>query len=188
MEHNYLQMKKYKIEIDESQLELISKVLDFYSRIGMLQLEELLDHPTVQKLLEQKNKFQLKEGSITNKGEVIEVGSDSIKVRTDDNEIKDYTSKDVSFIDYTKLNKEKKSLINQLIKIKDIISNGDVVDGYYGVYSEEIDNSCVTSYDLHQQFRHEIWANNPNRKEHSLDSRVYLTDIINKIKIEKING
>lgn len=181
-------MKKYKIEVDESQLELISKVLDFYSRIGILQFEELLEHPTIQKLMEEKNKVELKKGSITNKGEVVEIGCNSIKVRTDDNEIKDYGSNDLSVINYVKFHNQKNSLFNQLTKIKSVLTSGEIVEGSYGVYSDEIDDSCKISYDLYQQLRHQIWLDDTNRNSYSVDSRVYLCDINNKIKIDKIDG
>lgn len=44
-------MVKYSLDLDESAVELLMKALDLYARIGIGQIEGLLDHPEVQKAL-----------------------------------------------------------------------------------------------------------------------------------------
>lgn len=43
-----------KIEIDNNQLEVIKKALEFYVRIGIGQFERLKEHPTFDKILKEK--------------------------------------------------------------------------------------------------------------------------------------
>ena len=48
--------KKIKLELDEQQLKLISKSLDFYSRIGIGQFKEVISHPTFEKIIYENHK------------------------------------------------------------------------------------------------------------------------------------
>ena len=43
------------IKLTNKQLRLIQTALDLYSRVGILQFEEILSHPTIEKLIYKKS-------------------------------------------------------------------------------------------------------------------------------------
>lgn len=51
-------MKKYQIEIGEDELRLVQKALDFYGRISLGQFKEISDVPSVDKLLDKKDRHE----------------------------------------------------------------------------------------------------------------------------------
>lgn len=56
--------------------------------------------------------------------------------------------------------------------------------GSWGIHNPNVDESCRVAYDLVQVIRHELWKNNPDRSEHTVDSSVHLiAKDSNKIKV-----
>lgn len=56
--------------------------------------------------------------------------------------------------------------------------------GSYGIYNQEVDESCRVAYDLVQVIRHEFWKADPDRSEHVVMSSVSLsTKDSDKIKV-----
>ena len=60
-----------KLELTNKQLRLVQTALDLYSRIGILQFEEILRHPTLEQVIEERfrPKKELEVGDKTDRGE-----------------------------------------------------------------------------------------------------------------------
>ena len=72
-----------KLELTNDQLQLIQKALDFYSRVGIMQFERILDHPTIDNVIEDKfrPKKELEVGDRTERGEIVEITKKHIKTK-----------------------------------------------------------------------------------------------------------
>jgi len=167
-----------KIELTNKQLRLIQKALDFYSRIGSLQFEEILNHPTIDNAVIERfsphKKFEV--GDHTMKGEIVEIGDGFIKTKgnwgkgeeiktwIDVEKVKPLTKLAPNWPNVHKTNDE---IIIYLNKIKFLISGED---GNYGIYDERVDETCRESYDMIQIIRHEFWKENPNKSAMTVDS------------------
>ena len=70
-----------QITLNDKQLRLIQTALDLYSRIGILQFDEILRHPTVDAMIENRftPKKELEVGDRTMRGEIVEIGKKFIK-------------------------------------------------------------------------------------------------------------
>lgn len=69
------------LECTEEQLRLIQDALELYSRIGILQIDRILEHPSVKQMLENQfrpKKYKLEIGDKTQRGTVLEVGEDYV--------------------------------------------------------------------------------------------------------------
>ena len=73
-----------KIELNNDQLRLIQKVLDFYSRVGQGNFNEIIEHPTFEKSLHRQfspNKpFEV--GDRTMRGEIVEIDKKGKWIKT----------------------------------------------------------------------------------------------------------
>lgn len=186
---------KYVIEMNESQVTLINKALDFYSRIGILQLDEILSHSSIKKMMMEmyRPKDELCVGSNTERGEVIEIGEDYIDTKGswgNGEEIKRwYDIENVKLsIDWSRYHNRKDALKSHLSSFKQLMTNGEMVDQYYGIHSDEVDDSCRACFDIQQQLRHELWKNSENSSIWTVDSTVLLCDSKNNIKIKKVEN
>ena len=184
-----------KLEVTEEQLHIIQRALDMYSRIGILQLRMILEHPTIEKILTDKHTPMLGEplrvGDETIRGEVVEVGDGYVKTKGswgDGEEIKKW--EDVDNIrrspDYSKLHSNEDYIKKMLEDIKYDLSSGHLTsNASYGIHNQtNVDESCRVAYDIVQVIRHEFWCRNPNRSAHTVDSSIMLTTKnCNKIKV-----
>jgi len=185
-----------KIEVTNEQLKLIERALELYSRIGILQLEHILEHPGIDKLLTKKHTVDYDEpldiGVETRRGEVVEIGEGYVKTKGswgDGEEIK--TWNDIDNIkrspNYSNMHREEDVIKEMLDKIELRISSNDVIRGSsYGIFDKEnVDESNRVAYDLVQVIRHEFWKSDENRSEVTVDSSVMLTTKnSDKIKVE----
>ena len=76
-------MDNYNIKLNEDQLRMINDSLDLYSRVGHLQFKIILEHPTIENLLEKSftpDKL-LEVGDHTTRGEIVEINKDYIKTK-----------------------------------------------------------------------------------------------------------
>lgn len=175
-----------KLEVTNEQLIIIQKALDLYSRIGILQLHMILEHPTIDKLLTNKHTPMLGEplkvGDKTVRGEVVEVGDGYIKTKGtwgNGEEIKKW--EDVKDIhrspNYSKLHRNEDYIKKLLDDIEHDLSSGHLTsNASYGIYNQtNVDDSCRIAYDIVQVIRHEFWLNDSDRSEHTVDSSVMLT-------------
>lgn len=71
------------IKLTQKQLKLIQDALELYSRIGMLELDNILHHPSIDKIMENQctPKSKIEIGDMTSRGEVVEIGIDYFKTK-----------------------------------------------------------------------------------------------------------
>jgi len=196
------------IILTNKQLLLIQKSLDLYSRIGMLQLDEILEHPTIDNSITNQftDKKPLDVGDETMRGKIVQIGKNFIKTEGSwgkEKEVK--TWKDIEKVklapDWSKLHQRKDEIKIKLNEIKYLIT-GDITfySASFGIHNKETDETCREAYDIIQVIRHEFWKNQKNKSNMTVDSSisksstedsvvVKLDDIqdIRKRKITKIN-
>jgi hypothetical protein len=170
-----------KIELSNKHLQLIKDALELYSRLSLLQIERILEHPDIENLIESnfRDNTPLKVGDETERGVVVEIGKNLVKTRgiwEGKEEVKTWT--DVTCIkkspDWEKihiLNHDANSIIAIL---KNIITQNNTVF----VKKTSISNDC---FDMVQIIRHEFWKNNKNKSEHTIDSSILLSNKDNNI-------
>jgi hypothetical protein len=59
---------------------------------------------------------------------------------------------------------------NVLIQDFSIGSNGS-----WGIFNENVDDSCRIAYDIVQVIRHEFWKKDPNRSSVTVDSSIHFS-------------
>lgn len=181
-----------KIQLTNNQLRLIQDALELYSRIGILQLDRIFDHPSIERILFDAyapNK-EIKVGSKTMRGEVVEIGEDYIKTKGNwgkGEEIKTWT--DIENIqlspDWTEYHNAKdiaKSYFNQINKQ---ITNDSTFspNQSLGIHNEKV-KECREAFDIIQVIRHEFWKENPNHSNITVDSHITLTSEDTPVKVE----
>lgn len=191
-------MNKIKIELTEEQTILISRALDFYSRIGIGQFKEILDHPTFENSIYRKfspNK-PIEVGDKTTRGKVVEVGKNGKWIKTkghwgNGEEIRKWI--DVENIrhspDYSELHFFESEINKKLSSIRDELCNENLgVNGNWGIHNRQVDDSCRQAYDIHQDIRHFFWKQDEDRPQHVVSSSVHYTSTKGAypLKIEKI--
>lgn len=181
------------LHLTEEQLKLVQHALDFYSRVGIGQMWAIKDHPTYQKVLADKlrPKKEIEVGDRTERGEVVEIGDGYIKTKGswgNGEEIR--THKDVEDVKlsidyglYHEIRDEGEDLLNQgrnkLLQI-DLHKNGN-----YGIFNDQVDESCRVAFDIIQVIRHEFWKRDPERSNITVDSSTTIwTKDGNKIKCQ----
>lgn len=184
------------INLTNKQLRLIQSALDLYSRIGILQLEMILEHPTIEKIIYEKcteKKTTLEVGDSTMRGEIVEIGEDYIKTKGtwgNKEEIRTWTDIDSIKLspDWNKRNEIKKNVEHQLTYIKSFISDAGL--GAYGSLGIHNKNAeiCREAFDIIQVIRHEFWKENPTRSDITVDSSISLatTNPIVKVELDTI--
>lgn len=182
-----------KIELNNEQLQLIQKALDFYSRVGMGQFSEIVEHPTFEKSLFRQFSADtpLKVGDITMRGEITEIDKKGKWIKTkgswgNGEEIKVWT--DIENIkhspDWSSLHETEDVIKKQLNIARNLLYGEEMGrNGSWGIYNEKVDESCREAYNMIQVIRHSFWLANPNRNSITVDSSVDIW-IKNKIKVE----
>jgi len=82
-------------------------------------------------------------------------------------------------------------LIEQKCRVITMLLSEGKCDGYnssYGIYNPEIDKHGITSFNIHQVLRHQLWKEQPEDKRNSstVDSSVCITNGEPPIEIKKI--
>lgn len=181
-----------KIELTNKQLKLIQTALDFYSRVGILQFEEIISHPTIQNSIYDRftpdKKLEIGDKSL--RGEIVEIGNDYIKTKGNwgnAEEIKTWTDIDKIKLspDWNEIQRTKDDIKNSLNIIKKSITgvwfgNG----GHLGIHNDKTDESCREAFDIVQVIRHEFWKENKKRSEHTVDSSISLCTPESPVKVE----
>jgi len=170
------------LTVTEDQLRLISKALDLYARIGICQFTEIKNHPSIQRMLEDKLRPQkeLEVGDRTDQGVVIEIDTEFVKTKgywSGVEEIKTWKSKPKLSPDwelYHNLRQEADMIFNEAKK-RLVLDNELTVNSNYSLYNENVDESCRVAHDIHQVIRHEFWKANPERSFITVDSGVSLS-------------
>ena len=182
-----------KIELNNDQLRLIQKALDFYSRVGQGNFNEIVEHPTFEKSLHRQfspNKpFEV--GDKTMRGEIVEIDKKGKWIKTkgswgNGEEVKKWTDlENVMYSpDWETLHAMEESIKKQLNITRNLLYGEEIgQNGFWGIYNEKVDESCRESYNIIQCLRHEFWKQNPNRSSATVDSSVD-SWIKNKVKVE----
>ena len=182
-----------KIELNNDQLRLIQKALDFYSRVGQGNFNEIIEHPTFEKSLHRQfspNKpFEV--GDKTMRGEIVEIDKKGKWIKTkgswgNGEEVKKWTDlENVMYSpDWETLHAMEESIKKQLNITRNLLYGEEIgQNGFWGIYNEKVDESCRESYNIIQCLRHEFWKQNPNRSSATVDSSVD-SWIKNKVKVE----
>jgi hypothetical protein len=192
------------IKLTNKQLQLIQSALDFYSRIGILQLENIIQHPVIEKYIFEKctEKKTLEVGDSTMRGEIVEIGENYIQTKgtwSNGEEIKTWTDIDKIKLspDWEKMNEIKKNIEIYLSYIKSFISDTEL--GLYGSLGIHNKNAeiCREAFDIIQVIRHEFWKENSNKNDMTVNSSIHpissepavkvKLDTIKDIRIQKLN-
>jgi hypothetical protein len=190
-------MEKLTLQLSKEQLLLISKALDFYSRVGAGQFNEIKDHPTFERHLENvcRPKKEPEVGDKTPQGKILEIEggkaliAGSVKDGVWNKEHEWKTLKDVKLsTDYTKYHNIRERVDLQLNVARNMLYNDHSISihGSWGIYHPSVDESCREAYDLHQDIRHFFWNQREDRSSMTVDSSVhYSSKKHSKINISK---
>lgn len=180
------------ITLTNKQLKLIQSALDLYSRIGILQLDEIINHPSIDKYVHDRftEKKELKVGDNTMRGEIVEIGKNYIKTKGHwgkGEEVKTWTD-----IDNIKLSPDWGNVQKTFDDVRDSLNiiKRQITGEYYGngaslgIHNDQVDESCRDAFDLIQCIRHEFWKEDPNRSNITVDSSISLINDENKIEVK----
>ena len=168
------------ITLNNEQHRLIQKALDFYSRVGMGQFNEIIEHPTFEKSLHRQfspNK-PFKIGDQTMRGEIVEIDKKGKWIKTkgswgNGEEIKKWTDlENVMYSpDWGALHAMEDEIKQQLNVARNLLYGEDMGrNGSWGIYNEKVDESCREAFEIVQKIRYKFWLNNPNRSNYTVDS------------------
>lgn len=171
---------KINIECSEKELYLINKALDFYLRVGAGQFKEIVDHPTFQKFAEDycRPKRDPQIGDRTNQGEILEIKSKRALIN---GSIKDgkwskvpewKDIKDVKLsTNYDLYHELRRKFEENLCAARDTFTNENLgTRGNWGIFNDNLDNSCVIAFHLYQQIRHELWKSKEEKVNYTVDA------------------
>ncbi len=172
---------KYTIELGEAELQLIKYTLDFYSRIGIGQFEEILDHPTFQKSVENNcipNKSP-EVGDHTLQGKILEIkdgqalinGSVKDGMWCEDPEWKPLDKVKLA-PDWERYHETRHIALDKLTEARNLLYGQFDIGkhGSWGIYNPEVHPSAVIAYHLHQVIRHELWKKLDRQPSYTVDS------------------
>lgn len=185
------------LTLSNEQLRLVQTAMDLYSRIGILQFEEMLDHPTVyQMIVDQFSETRpIEVGDRTLRGEVVEIGNGYVKTKGswgNGEEIRTWT--DVEKIhhapDWSRVHEVRDEFRLACASLKRIVSGRDYgTNSGPGIHHQQVDESCRLAFDLVQVIRHEFWKANPDRSSITVDSHIHFSSAKSaanvKVEIDK---
>ena len=169
-----------KIELNNDQLRLIQKALDFYSRVGQGNFNEIVEHPTFEKSLHRQfspNKpFEV--GDQTMRGKIVEIDKKGKWIKTkgswgNGEEIKKWTDlENVMYSpDWGALHAMEDSIKQQLNIARNLLYGEEIgQNGFWGIYNEKVDESCREAFEIIQKIRYQFWLADPNRSNMTVDS------------------
>lgn len=187
------------LKVTENQLHLIQKALDFYSRIGIGQFDQIKDHPTFERHLYKEfalGSGKFKVGDKTIRGEVVEVDPKYKWIKTkgswgkgeeirmwEDIENIEYST------DYTRYHSVRDAVDMALVHPRNMLYNRFDLgkNGSWGIHNPNVDNSCREAFDIIQVIRHEFWKRDRERRDITVNSSIHFTSDSresNKIKCE----
>lgn len=180
------------LTVTNEQLRLIQNALDFYSRVGIGQMNVIKDHPTFEGALREKlrPKKTIEVGDKTEQGEVIKITKNRIQTKGTWNtkeELRWFPKKQVKLsIDYSKFHHirdagERVLNMGRNMLLSDMLP----YNGSYGIHNPKVDESCRVAFDIIQVIRHEFWKADDDKTHYTVDASVHLiTKDSNKIKVE----
>lgn len=170
------------ITLNNDQLHLIQAALELYFRIGILQFERILDHPSIDALIENQftPKKKLEVGDHTMRGEIVEIGKKYIKTKGNwgkGEEVKKWTDIDKMKLapDWNEIHRVRKELDDKFCEMKTLITGEYYGKGAsLGIHNPAVDVTNREAYDMIQVIRHEFWKANETRSNITVDSNVLL--------------
>lgn len=180
------------ITVTEEQARLIQSALDSYSRVGIGQLDTILNHPTYDNYLHERLRpiKELEVGDKTERGEIIEIVEETIKTKGswgNGVEIKEWPKSEVKLsCDYGRYHAIQDTAKENLAKIRDmILDTNHGMYGSWGIYNPNVDESCRVAYDILQVIRHTFYKHQTDKPYNSVASSTHLTTKdSDKIKVE----
>jgi hypothetical protein len=179
----------YTLNVTKEQLQLISKALDFYSRVGIGQFKEIVNHPTFENNIYKKctPKRVPVVGDRTTQGEIIEIKDNKALISGSvnkeniwcvENEWKNLEDVQLS-TDYTQFHFIKDMAEDSLNTARNILymEPGYSKNGHWGIYNDGVDDSCRVAYDIHQDIRHQFWKESEYKSDYTVDSSVSYSSI-----------
>ena len=176
------------LHLTDEQLNLVQTALDFYSRIGIGQFEQIKDHPSFQSHL--YNVCQPKRdplvGDRTPQGEILQIkdgkalidGSVDKKTGHWCSKLEWKKLKDVKLsTDYGRYHEIRKSVDACLVQPRNLLIQDPTMPehGSWGIYNESVDDTCRIAFDIVQVIRHERWKRNPKRSDITVDSHIHFS-------------
>lgn len=180
------------LTVSNNQLRLIQNALDFYSRVGIGQMNVIKDHPTYEGVLREKlrPKKTIEVGDRTEQGEVIKITKNRIQTKgwwNTKEELRWFPRDQVKLsIDYGQFHSIRDAGERQLNVGRNMLLQEEIHNnGSYGIHNPNVDESCRIAFDIIQVIRHEFWKADEDRKDYTVDSSVHLsTKDSNRIKVE----
>ena len=183
-----------KIELSQKQLRLIQDALELYSRIGILQLDRILDHPSIEGIIANQftSKEPIKVGDHIGRGEVVEIGKDYFKTKGswgNGEEIRKWTDMDAlkHWPDYDGLHPHCDEIKRRLNDIKNLIAKDHSIQSQnasYGIHRTKEGEHNLEAYDMIQVIRNEFWKDEENPPQYVVGSSVHKTSSEPLIKVE----
>jgi hypothetical protein len=176
------------LHLTDEQLNLVQSALDFYSRIGIGQFEQIKDHPSFQSHLEDvcRPKREPQIGDRTPQGEILEIVNGKALINGSvDKKTGHWCSKpawkklkDVKLsTDYGRYHEIRKTVDECLVQPRNLLIQDPTMPqhGSWGIYNESVDDTCRIAFDIVQVIRHERWKRNSKRSDVTVDSHIHFS-------------
>lgn len=175
------------LKLTDEQLSIVQTALDFYSRVGIGQFERIKDHPTYQRFLEElcRPKKEPEVGDRTPQGEILEIKDGKALINGSIgkdgfwNKKKVWKKlKDVKLsTDYTRYHQLRDEADRAFLQPRNILINDITMPlhGSWGIYNQNVDDSCRIAFDIIQVIRHERWKRDTKRSSMTVDSHIHFS-------------
>jgi hypothetical protein len=176
------------LHLTDEQLHLVQTALDFYSRIGIGQFEQIKDHPSFQRHLDNacKPKRDPQVGDRTPQGEILQIkegkalidGSIDKKTGHWCSKLEWKKLKDVKLsTNYSRYHEIRKTVDELLVQPRNLLIQDPLMSehGSWGIFNESVDDTCRIAFDIIQVIRHERWKRYPKRSSMTVDSSIHFS-------------
>jgi hypothetical protein len=176
------------LHLTDEQLMIVQRALDFYSRIGIGQFERIKEHPTFEEFLYKSctPKKTPEVGDRTPQGEILEIKNGKALINGSvDKKTGHWCSKpawkklkDVKLsTNYTKLHELEKQIDAALVYPRNLLLQDPTLPEHasWGIYNENVHDSCRQAFDIVQVIRHERWKRYPKRSDITVDSHIHFS-------------
>ncbi len=175
------------LELTDEQLWIVQRALDFYSRVGIGQFDEIKNHPTFEEHLEDvcRPKRDPQVGDRTPQGEILEIkGKKALiegSVGKDGHWVKDQAWKPLKDVklstDYSRYHEIRDAVDMALVQPRNMLCNEPTLtrNGSWGIYNRSVHDSCRIAFDIIQVIRHEKWKRDPKRSSVTVDSHIHFS-------------
>jgi hypothetical protein len=173
----------YKVTLEKDEIFLIITALDLYSRLGIGQFGEIMDHPTFERALyEYCIPKKIPEiGDSTPQGKILDIKGNKVLINGSVSkegkwqDVKEWKKiQDVKLsTDFTMYHSIRKEVEQVLITQRNILTGDHSigVNGSWGIHNPKVDDTCRQAFDIIQVLRHKFWDGNSM----TVDSGIHLT-------------